>query len=432
MPNMAPPKKKRGNQKSVKVAIRTIDDKEDTSSDESEDKAVSTEEEAKTLENRKRRKTSDKTHIDSNSQLLKSNTYASLDNINTDAQLKSKTTLSKIKPIIVENTDYNIIQNYINNKELQQKILFKKKGLNYLLYCSTIEDKMKTLELLKRNNTPFFTFSQKEDKSLLYVLKNHYFLEADDLLQILKTEGLPAIKISFLKKCNDNPYYIVHFNKDSIDFTTLNNKYKTIQSLIVKWEKFNKTTKKATQCYNCQMYGHSSSNCGKPSRCVKCLESHERGNCKRTTKEGNPQCVNCQQQHAANSKSCEYYIKYKEKISKKIKPLITQRTFTSTPAPWTTNNSLRNFPNLTNNSPNTNNTNRNNSQSLNSNKQLPSISQNDVHNSSLSLFDLLNEFKAIPDIKKTMEIYRELITKLKSTDDHMKRISILITYGLEI
>ncbi len=128
---------------------------------------------------------------------------------------------------------------------------------------------------------------------------------------------------------------------------------------------------------------------------------------------------------------------HKEIYSKKAKPTINQRAFTSTPAPWANNNSLRNFPNLVNKSFNNVNSIRNNSQF--SNTQLPktissqpSMSQPDTHNPSINLFDLQNEFNSIPDIKKTMEIYRELITKLKSTDDHIKRISLLITYGLEI
>ena len=54
---MAPPNKKRGkNPKSVKVAIRTNDDIEEISSDESEDKVDSTEEETKNNGKSKKKK----------------------------------------------------------------------------------------------------------------------------------------------------------------------------------------------------------------------------------------------------------------------------------------------------------------------------------------------------------------------------------------
>lgn len=44
--------------------------------------------------------------------------------------------------------------------------------------------------------------------------------------------------------------------------------------------------------------------------------------------------------------------------------------------------------------------------------------------------NLNNQFNAIPGIKKTLELYRELIQKLKNTSCDKTRLSILIQYTM--
>ena len=62
--------------------------------------------------------------------------------------------------------------------------------------------------------------------------------------------------------------------------------------------------------------------------CIKCNESHEPAHCRKTTREGDPQCCNCNMFHAANRKKCIYYLNYKDKISI-FKKTPTPRTFNS-------------------------------------------------------------------------------------------------------
>lgn len=186
------------------------------------------------------------------------------------------------------------------------------------------------IDKLKAHNFQYFTYTQKEERNLIFVLKNHFFVQLDELTKILTTEGLPCIKVSFLNRNPDNPQYLVHFKKDAITLLSLIKNFAVIQNLIVKWEKLHKTKIKTTQCYNCQCYGHTSSNCGKIQRCIKCTETHAKGECTRTSKEGSPTCVNCKKDHAANSKICEYYIQYKER----------QQTITETFQDCTTANQL--------------------------------------------------------------------------------------------
>jgi len=50
---------------------------------------------------------------------------------------------------------------------------------------------------------------------------------------------------------------------------------------------------------------------------VKCLEIHKPKECKRKKEdEGNPKCVNCLGEHAANSRQCPHYISYSEKVQR--------------------------------------------------------------------------------------------------------------------
>ncbi|GFU82692.1 hypothetical protein TNCV_3422871 [Trichonephila clavipes] len=81
----------------------------------------------------------------------------------------------------------------------------------------------------------------------------------------------------------------------------------------VKIDSFNRRPG-ATQCYNCNLFHHSSSNCNIKTRCLKCGEPHKTGDCPIKTKIENPKCINCQQTgHLANSHRCPKFPKPKPK-----------------------------------------------------------------------------------------------------------------------
>ncbi|GFV93642.1 nucleic-acid-binding protein from transposon X-element [Trichonephila clavipes] len=83
--------------------------------------------------------------------------------------------------------------------------------------------------------------------------------------------------------------------------------------LSVKIDSFNRRPG-ATQCYNCNLFHHSSSNCNIKTRCLKCGEPHKTGDCPIKTKIENPTCINCQQKgHLANSHRCPKFPKPKPK-----------------------------------------------------------------------------------------------------------------------
>ena len=259
----------------------------------------------------------------------------------------------------------------------------------------------------------------------MFVLKGHYYISTEELLARLKDLNVPAIAVTFLNKSTENPSYLVHFPKDTINIFALNQQHKIIENLIIRWEKFNKSKKHITQCYNCQLFGHSAINCGRKFRCIKCLDQHEPGKCSRLSTEGTAKCVNCNGDHPANHTKCKTYISYKEKLvkPKTIKPTI--RFFDSSPAPWINSNNSNvnslhlnqiNFPTI----------------DKNARQQPKEICVNDAndHSNGFNLFELQNEFNSIPNINETMKLLKELINKLKSTNCQKTRIGLLLQYSM--
>jgi hypothetical protein len=352
---------------------------------------------------------------------------------NNSHRVSNKTTAAtakKMKPVVidVENHDFLATRSKINQIKFSKTVLLKK-GINKLqVITQNHEDKKKLLEFLKPEETQeriyfFHTFTEKEDKNQIYVLKNHYYINCKELLDKLEAAGLPVKDVTFLNKSLSNPSFLIHFDKDSINLQTLSRKHNIIDCLLVKWEKFDFKKKRISQCRNCQQFGHAARNCGKKYRCVKCVDTHLPGQCKKTTRDTDPKCVNCNQNHAANSKVCPAYTEYVRKISSLKKNTPHPRKFNSTPAPWSTN--LMNSSNFPNISQNINSHNK-----LSQNNSLVSDSNN-VNESSFSNYsNLTNEFNNIPNINTTLNLYKELITKLKSTQDHKARISFMIEYTL--
>ncbi|GFS73721.1 uncharacterized protein TNCV_1457791 [Trichonephila clavipes] len=67
-----------------------------------------------------------------------------------------------------------------------------------------------------------------------------------------------------------------------------------------------------SQCYNCNLFNHSSKNCFMRTRCLKCGESHRTNECPIKDKIQNPLCINCNKTgHMANWSQCEEFPKRK-------------------------------------------------------------------------------------------------------------------------
>ena len=68
------------------------------------------------------------------------------------------------------------------------------------------------------------------------------------------------------------------------------------------------------RCYNCQKYGHGSSNCRGTATCFNCGSQDHTSDCNMPSC-----CINCKGSHAASSKQCQKWLEEKEIVAIKVR-----------------------------------------------------------------------------------------------------------------
>lgn len=352
------------------------------------------------------------------------------------ATLQQTTKNKKTMPIHIPSTSCNEIKNIVQSLELSSYTISKVKAKQYKIVTTAIEDKKLIIEELNKKNIGNFTHSERQDRRVIFVLKNHHEPKAEDVLQELKALKIPAISVSKIGKSDEDPIYAVSFDKNSITLDTLRREFSVLNNLKVQWVKYQPRTKRYTQCSNCQRWGHGKTNCNLPRRCVKCQNEHPEKECSRKSKTapGEPACVNCGMEgHPANAKICEAYIKHVEAIEKRKRVSASQqpRRFTSTPAPWAPQNNTQLFPPLSNFvNPGTIQT----PAAVPNREYRPFLTQpredTNSQNTDFNIFDIKNELMSIPGMVETMKLYRELVKKLRQAPSPQQKLAILLSYGL--
>ena len=280
------------------------------------------------------------------------------------------------------------------------------------------------------------------------MLKYFYYEEPDSIQKLLVESGIPSVKVKFLKDDRSGPLYVVYFQPQQIEIHTLNTKFNKLNDVCVKWETFKKLKSKVTQCYNCKEYGHGATNCGKGYKCIRCTSYHPPDKCQyKDDKNHIPVCVNCSEEHAANSKTCKAYKDYIAKINRATSTQL-QKHFSANlnesnnrPSQWTTSFSQENwnynnlFPTLPT-PPATSSSlvlqPKSSYRSLFS--SLNDVTENRSDNNLLhgqktsneQLLSVIKEFRSISGIDETINLFKELTLKLKNTDCHKTRIAILL------
>lgn len=346
---------------------------------------------------------------------------------------------SRMKPIRIPKTTFGTIQTVLQALTLTQTPEVSKSfGEAYNIVARTAEDKKKIIDRLIVKGIAHYTHSEPQDRHLVYIVKGHHHVKAEELLKTLTTQEIPAVSVAQIGQSTTNPTYAVTFAKNNITFAELTTRHRIIGGLRITWDKFEPKSKRYAQCKRCQKWGHGATNCNMPRKCVKCLESHEPGECARKSKddEGQPKCVNCGEEgHPANSTSCSAFKKHIKAINHQ-KQQQRPRTFSSTPAPWSSQKYARNFPPL--------NVNLGTSQPVNfpisTNREYrPSLTQprNDqnkiqTQNEASSPFDWNEEIMGIPGMTETLKLYRELVRQLRENSDKHAQLKVLIKFGLHL
>lgn len=363
------------------------------------------------------------------------------------------TTEPKPHPIVISHVTNTIVQQLLNLPGLKSKGCFMKKGENYQIHASTMDDKKLLIAHLDEKQFVYHSYTEKSERKPVYVLKNHYFIEPDELLNKLKSNDIPAIKVSFMSKSQSNPSYLVQFEKTGPPFATLSNIHNKVDLLKIFWEKLNPKRKRLTQCKRCQSYGHTASNCRRPYRCVKCLDTtHKWGECKRNSHDDQVACILCGLTgHPANSTKCTKYIEQVNKINNQKKHQVP-RQFVSTPAPWNQESEGRptfrlgnnNFPPLPSQYRPSVRPSASKSTSI---SQRLIVTESDVIHPTHSRYTKENIQKApreenffdelsrindevgdIPNLSGVLTMYKDLLYKLKQAKNDKERVLVLIAF----
>jgi len=165
--------------------------------------------------------------------------------------------------------------------------------------------------------TDFHTFNLPDERTLKVVLKG---IPTDITDEELKNELLSQnYSVKYVRRFGTPekpmPMCLVHISatdtaKDIFNLTTL-------FYLTIKTEPYQ--TSGPAQCFKCQRFGHGSSNCSHPPRCVKCANHHSAKECPKT-KEQHPKCCNCGGSHTANYRGCPVYVAAAKKPSPTLEP----------------------------------------------------------------------------------------------------------------
>lgn len=246
-----------------------------------------------------------------------------------------KVTVTKMPPIRIYNTDIRQLCNSLTNtlKHKNFKIDYCNRNMSFLV-TNTVADHKAAITVCNELKTKYYSNTPRELKTVNFVLKNLALsYDADDV-----TQALNEIKFSestkFIKATKFSPapsksnMFLIQFSPSSKAQEIV--KIERLHNQSVIWSLLKKS--EMTQCYRCQRFGHASTYCGMEERCVKCLDSHEKGKCKispKTTEnathdpmedneenpaadgllsKSKPACVNCRSTgHPASWRGCPTY-----------------------------------------------------------------------------------------------------------------------------
>lgn len=368
------------------------------------------------------------------------------------AQIVDNSPPKPAKPVIVHNTSITALRALFKSLKLAAAPELRKRQENdFAIYASSAADKKIIIEKLNSQEILHYTFTENEDRHLMFTLFGHHKVSTEELLSIINAEleakkkKVKVTKTTQVNKNLENPIFVVSFEKGAMTLNELKYQHNVLDGLRVRWERHEPKFRRPTQCKRCQRPGHAAHNCSLPYRCVKCLQSHAPGECTRKNRdEGQPSCVNCGVEgHASNSPTCPFLRKHAERINAKKKPSSQPRTFSSVKYTWNSQqqqspqnfvNDINNFPPIasqsspsTSHHPNIVQSTREYRPSL-YHAQNTSKTQNMPKNDFSQLNQLQNEILTLPDMTETIRLYAIFVEELKLAKNHGERIAVIFKH----
>lgn len=134
--------------------------------------------------------------------------------------------------------------------------------------------------------------------------------DEDAIKTALEDKGFEVTHVRRIPFARGRPGCIYHVQLKHLSQERLQELYNTTEFLYMAGVKFEgwRGSGGVAQCHRCQAFGHSSHNCHRPPRCVRCAGEHIVADCPRARDEP-ATCANCGKPHAANNRHCKAYRK---------------------------------------------------------------------------------------------------------------------------
>ncbi|CAH1109398.1 unnamed protein product [Psylliodes chrysocephalus] len=171
---------------------------------------------------------------------------------------------------------------------------FSVKHTNYttIIFVENKEDRN-----IKSEKMPFHTYTARKDKSHAFVLRGlAEGTKIEHIRENLEEEHEIVARDIFPMKTKERPLYLI-VTDPVMTLDYLNKNVRLVLYTRVTWE-LRKSVKLIIQCHNCQQWGHATSNCGRPAKCLKCAGEHHTKTCLKT-RETPATCANCDGDHPA-------------------------------------------------------------------------------------------------------------------------------------
>lgn len=231
----------------------------------------------------------------------------------------------KVPPITFPSLPRENIIKIMGNLKIED-FNIKLMSIGQRLLLNNMADYSKTYDHLKAINAHFFTHRRADERPVKIILSGLHKMPPNELKNLLINEYQLAVldvkQFDTDKAGRFNSYYLIFFERG----TKLSNlrMIKSIYHTMVYWNYHSRRKSGPTQCRNCQLYGHGSSHCHLPPKCLICSGDHLVSECEvKETESNRVQCANCKQQHLADEYDCpkrKEYIALKNRISNRSQP----------------------------------------------------------------------------------------------------------------
>lgn len=213
----------------------------------------------------------------------------------------------KIPPVVVySNISTNIIEQIKKNSK--SEVYVKYRGNRSNIYANNLGDYNSILKFAKEKKVDHYTFTPSECKEVKMVLKNiSPHITADEIKNDLENKNFKVVRVlQMIKKCENDierklPLFVITFEAGTDKRSIFKTKY--VCSCVIEWA-FYKSKSQILQCFRCQGYNHTSKNCFKQAKCLKCAGEHFTSQCSVVNRE-DYKCANCKKNHMSNDPCCE-------------------------------------------------------------------------------------------------------------------------------